>query len=180
MKIFHTQDPIWSGPDETLWVYNGLDVCITKEIWETLQPMRDAEVDLVYGFEIAMLAPALEMSLRGMLTDPDQVSLMIHDLNQQNSKLEHILHQYTSVFQETPLNPRSPVQVKNFFFKTLGLKEVKVIVQGKWQPSTNREALEKLRERELIAKPFVNLILAIRDTSKLISTLKTKIDPGRS
>jgi DNA polymerase I-like protein with 3'-5' exonuclease and polymerase domains len=74
-----------------------------------------------------------------------------------------------------PLNPRSPAQLKSFFYQTLRLPEVWISQKGERKLSTNREALEKL-EVYLHARPIIACILAIRDLSKQLEVFETEID----
>ncbi len=55
-------------------IYNGLDCCLTFEIFEVLEKQlrekNDPASALVYQFERGMQGPALELMERGWLIDP--------------------------------------------------------------------------------------------------------------
>lgn len=57
------------GPQERHWIYNGLDSCITREVWDTLRPRLDPVLERTYKFEMALQAPAMSMMLRGVAVD---------------------------------------------------------------------------------------------------------------
>src|SRR4051812_47135193 len=57
-------------------VYNGLDCCLTFEIFEVLSSQLQSKNEpfnsLIYSFERAMQAPALELMERGWLIDEEE------------------------------------------------------------------------------------------------------------
>ena len=73
------------------------------------------------------------------------------------------------------LNPRSPTQLKEFLYSAMRLPEQWLSFKGVRRVSTNREALEKL-DPYLYARPFVNIILAIRDLGKQLEIFESAID----
>ena len=57
MKVYSTLDAAPTGETETLWVYNGLDVMLTQEIYGVIQPMLEKfGVTQVYYYEKAPLS----------------------------------------------------------------------------------------------------------------------------
>ena len=56
---------------EKLWLYNGLDCCVTAEVLETIKPQLDNQTRATYEFEKALMGPVLEMNLRGVKIDLD-------------------------------------------------------------------------------------------------------------
>ena len=58
--------------DEKLWVYNGLDCCVTSEVYQAIAPQLDPVTRKTYQFSLALQAPVLEMKLRGVLIDQER------------------------------------------------------------------------------------------------------------
>lgn len=155
-------------------LYNGLDNCITLEVMEHLQAHHGRLPD-VYSFSLAMQAPALEMMLRGWKIDNVARNQGVCLLQKNLERLDFILQQYAQAIWERPLNPRSPKQLLEFFYKSMGLPEQWISQKGVRKLSTNRETLEKL-EVYYHAKPVIAVILAYRDTAKQLEVLNTAID----
>jgi DNA polymerase I-like protein with 3'-5' exonuclease and polymerase domains len=178
--IIDTSVGIPEDPTQNYWVYNGLDCCLTSEIASVLRPQVEADpsAKLIYTFERAMQAPSLEMTIRGVRVDPEAKAMAIADLQTKCHKIRTILDEFATAVWGTGLNPNSPKQLAAFFYDTLNLPPVmkRNKTTGKYGPSTDREALEKLWSY-FYAKPFVNCILAFRDYNKKLGVLKTKIDP---
>jgi len=185
MKIFDTanlDEKLMSklSADEAAHIYNGLDCCVTAEIYSELMTQLETEPDNVketYTTALAKLAPILEMSMRGTLIDEEarqkSIKLLEKDLTELDAKFQRIMREIFG----GELNWRSPVQLKNLFYSMLGLKEVKKRNQnGIFAATTNREALEFLAGRYFYARPLANMILAMRDLHKQLGFLKTEID----
>jgi len=188
MKIFDTANlderlMRTLSADEAAHIYNGLDCCVTAEIYNELSEQIKTEPENVqetYKVAMAKLAPILEMSMRGTLIDEfarqESIRSLEKDLAGLDSKFQRIM---TEVFGSR-LNWNSPKQLQTLFYNLLGLKPVKKRNQnGVFAPTTNREALEFMAGRYLYAKPLANMILALRDISKQLSFLKTEIDPDQ-
>ncbi len=166
------------GQSHRLWVYNGLDVCLTHEIDTELDQVMDPIARGTYELSLALQAPILEMNMRGVLIDIDERDRAIKSLNQDLTRLEAQFDKLClSVFGRV-VNPNSPKQVSALFYTWLNLPEQKARnTSGEYATTTNREALEKLAQLYYPAKPFVSHILASRDTSKQIGTLSTALSP---
>lgn len=67
--------------------YNALDVCVTRESWDALEPRLDANTRRIYGFEHRCQQPAIAMSLRGVLIDPSRRAAAIehHELEEERA-----------------------------------------------------------------------------------------------
>ncbi len=163
------------------FVYNGLDCCLTFEIFDVLNEQitqtNDPRAKNIYTFERAMQGPALDMMLRGWKVDQYQRRVSIGTLQQRKVKIEAILDRYAKVVWGKGLNPGSPKQMKEFFYgpKGLALPEQHKIEKGQRKVSTDRECLEKLRAY-YYAVPIINAVLAIRDTTKKLGVLTTEVD----
>lgn len=155
-------------------VYNGLDCCITAEVFEALSRQYNQPPE-IYSFERALQAPALEMMLRGWKVDDLARRGMIQTLRDRMVHLDSILQSYAYAVWDRPLNPQSPKQLIDFFYRHMKLPEQWSHKGGKSTLSTDREALEKL-ELYFYARPIVAVILALRDVKKQLSVLETEID----
>lgn len=163
-------------PEQTHWVYNALDCCVTHEVGLAQDPQIKANSALIYSFERAMQAPALEMMIRGIKVDPALQQTMILEYEAKQARLQHILNQMANAVWERNLNSNSPKQLEEFFYTIMRLPvQTKRKANGKYGPTTDREALEKLRIH-FLSRPIINTILAIRDHTKLLSVLRSGID----
>lgn len=177
VKIIETADrenfPQYGNPG--YWTYNGLDCCITREVYDLIHPQLDEKSSHVYTFEKALQAPVLEMNGKGMLIDRHKRDVMVKRLRLEAEKLDKIIQQFAMAIWDKPLNAGSPSQLSQIFYGTMGLPEIRVNQGGVWKVSTNREALEKMSVY-MMARPLVSTILAYRDAIKKIQTLTTGID----
>lgn len=177
--------------DESLWRYNGLDCCVTHEVVEAFSPFMDEYQRRSYEFSMRMLAPALSMTLNGIAVDQPEVSKRLAEIDSSLLKLGDerdsrekmvatgVLGEIALAIWDKPLNPNSPKQLGEFLYDTIGLPE-----QTKFdhktrrsKRTTDREALEKLRDEYGIVRPIINTILRIRELRKLKGVLESGIDP---
>ena len=109
------------GSDLRLSVYNGLDCCITREILPVLQAQLDEVSARSYGFSLQCLGPALDMMSRGIqgrwLRAP---SGSRRAKPRRRDRYEGWLDKIGLVIWGKPLNPRSHVQLKKFFYEVMG------------------------------------------------------------
>lgn len=155
-------------------VYCGLDSCVTVEVLSELQKIGNAPPE-IYSFERALQAPYLEIMLRGFAVDQAARVRAADLLRSRIAKLQGVLDQLAFAVWQKSLNPRSPIQLRDFFYHSMRLPEVWISQKGQRKLSTNREALEKL-DQYLYARPFVAAILAIRDLANQLNVFETEID----
>lgn len=160
--------------NDRLQTYNGLDVCLTYEIFDAISRNFNAPPS-IYDFERALQAPYLDIMLRGFRVDRISRDAASANLRSRISTLQSRLDRMALAVWDKGLNPRSPKQLKEFFYGAMRLKEVHIGQKGEWKVSTNREALEKL-EIYLHARPIIASILAIRDLGKQLQVFDTDID----
>lgn len=158
---------------EGLWIYNGLDCCVTLEVAEAIIPQLDNNTRATYEFRKALQGPVLEMDLRGIRVDEDERQATIRRYTKQLILLEAALNDIleNGIGLDIGFNWRSPPQLQYLFYTVMKIPPVRF----KGKITVNRDALEKLTAY-LYAQPIVNHILTMRDIGKKISTLKTKID----
>jgi len=163
--------------DETYWLYNGFDCCVTKEIFDTLNPMIDATARGTYEFSKALQAPVLEMNLRGLLVNKRRKAKVIAEMQ---GKLRRLEEQLDALIREgigvPNLNWRSPKQLKELLYDVMKLPvQKKRNANGIYAPTTDEKALEKLSQY-FIAEPICNHLLALRSLGKSLGFLSTNID----
>src|SRR6185437_9843247 len=151
-------------------IYNGLDCALTSEVLGAIKRHHN-DIPLIYGFERALQAPALEMMLRGWKVDGYRRRKGTETLHARVRHIDNILQRLAFAVWGKGLNPKSTPQLCNFFYKTMGIKEIWINDKGKRRLAANREALEKI-ELHLYARPIVACILAIRELSKLLDVLQ--------
>lgn len=158
-------------------IYNGFDNCLTFEIDNARQKLNQNDT-LIYDFERAMQAPALEMMLRGFRVDIDarEKAIMVAERNKTDT--DHIIEQIVTALKGryTDKFCNSQPQLHEFFYDQLGLKPIIVHVNGEKKYPLDREALEKLSHQNKFAEVVVNAVLLRRDLTKTLQVLKTGIE----
>jgi DNA polymerase I-like protein with 3'-5' exonuclease and polymerase domains len=163
------------GSEEKLWAYNAYDCCITRELYDTIEPMLDDTLRHTYDFERGMIGPALTMVRRGLRVDQEVVQSRLQSLTPLRAKLIELLDTYANAIWDKELNHNSPIQLKKFLYECLGLPKTVKYDKGKEKISTDREALEGLRNKYPRARPVVDCILALRDIDKQTSVLNSAV-----
>lgn len=166
------------GTSAQLQVYCALDSMITVEVREELGRLSN-ELPSIYSFSRAMQAPYLEIMQRGFAVDSVARVEAASALRARIEALNATLQQLALAAWGRGLNPRSPKQLAEFFFRAMRLPEVWLSQKGVRRISTNREALESL-DKYLFARPFVGLILRIRELAKQLDVFEIEIDPSPS
>ena len=165
------------GQSELLFIYNGLDCCVTAEVLHEIKPQLDNQTGHVYEFSKALQAPVLEMRLRGVLVDEGWRRQAIADYERDLVRIRDQLDRVLRDGIGHPINWNSPAQLKTLLYKVMGLPvQKKRNAKGLYVETADRDALEKL-EQYFLAQPVISHILALRDISKKIGVLRTSIDP---
>lgn len=157
---------------EALWIYNGLDCCVTLEVLEALLPQLDNISTSTYQQSLSFQGPVLEMNMRGMLVDRQRRDQVIREFEVKITHLQGQLWRIVKGAYDIDLNWRSPLQLKKLFYEEMGYAPVK----KKGQVTIDRSALEKL-SLNFMARPIVAHLLVLRDLAKKVGVLKTAIDP---
>ncbi len=158
-----------------LSIYNGLDCCVTSEVHDVIESQLDPNTQLIYNFERACQAPALEMMLRGIRVDNYERFKLLHFYENQKERMDTILQKYAWAMNGQTLNPQSPKQMKEFFYDFMGLPEQYKFDKGVRKVTCNRAALEALQAYRY-ARPVINVILKMRDLQGFVSVLRTGVD----
>jgi DNA polymerase I - 3''-5'' exonuclease and polymerase domains len=187
MKVYQTDTLLPGQPGsetERLWVYNGLDCCVTLEVLEATLPQLDNMTGSTYELSRALQAPVLEMNLHGVLIDEKERRRAIESYKCDSERLERNLYRivqdgvgYTD-FRNSPKTKawRSNAHVASLLYDKLRLPEIrKRNERGELARTVNRDALERL-QIHFIAQPIISHILVLRDFGKKIGVLETKVD----
>jgi DNA polymerase-1 len=156
---------------EQLWVYNGLDCCVTLEVLDAILPQLDNHTAPVYEFSRSLQAPVLEMNMRGLLVDEGRRQAVIKQYAKQIQQLQGQLWQIVKEGLGFDLNWRSPDQLKKLFYEVMGYAPIK----KKGKVTVDRDALEKL-QLQFLARPIISHLLLLRDIAKKEGVLRTNID----
>ena len=175
MKIIKTHEikPGKLTQRERDYVYNGLDCCLTTEVYEVLRSQLDNYTDATYRLSKELQGPVLEMRLRGVLVDQErrlEVLERYFELTDRlEVQLERIVREGLGI---VGFNWRSPPQLQEVFYGRLGIPPIR----KRGTVTVDRDALERMEEY-IIARPIISHISVLRDIGKKISVLKTEIDP---
>lgn len=185
MRVFDTStmtEEVLStlNADEASWIYNGLDCCVTAEVYTELSEQLKSEptnVRETYEFALNKLAPILEMSMRGTKINLKSRDKTVSELERTLARLDGMFQDLMIAMTGAPMNWRSPKQLDDFFYSNLRLKEVKKRnTKGQYTRTTNAEALEYFSENYIFARPFCKFILTMRDLNKQLGFLRTELD----
>lgn len=157
-------------------VYNGLDCCLTLEVFEEISSLGPAPP--IYDFSRALQAPTLAMMRRGFLVDEYERQKSLALLREERSLTNSILQQLAYAVWDRPLNPGSPKQLLSFFYEHMKLPKQWISVKGVRKLSMNKEVLEKL-DIYMHARPIIACIQMIRDATKQIEDLEQSLRDGR-
>lgn len=184
-----------------LQVYNGLDCCLTFEVWESLTNdlktvQQAAQAKLIYDFERGMMAPSFVMSRRGCLVDSRWRDIVRGDLEIELGKHDFKFQKLAEAVWDKPfadknktgskrlgnlqtfsLNYDSPMQLREFFYETLKIPPRYNFDKGEMKVTTNREALEWIDENAKYGGIFARYIIAMRDLGKKIGVLRKQLSP---
>lgn len=153
-----------TGEDQ-LWTYNCKDAVITFEVDDAQQAAVDTmKLREVHDFQQELFWPVLETMNRGLRVDTARRVEFAFTLQEEIAKRE----QWVTDVVGMPLNIKSPVQMKELFYDSLGQKPVLDRKTG--NVTCNDEALRTLAEREPILLPLVKKVSELRSLSVFLST----------
>lgn len=177
MRIISTNstDPKSLSAFENDQIYNGLDCCITREVWDQIrfdhneQTSHEAQT---YALSKSLQGPVLEMNARGVLVDQDRRGQVLEEYHDALVQLERQLSMI--VLEGVGMkwfNWRSNDDLKALFYTHLQIPEIRKY----GRPTVDRNALEKM-EAYTITKQIIAHMEAMRELGKDIAVLKTAID----
>jgi hypothetical protein len=83
--------------NESDWLYNGLDCCVTLEVLQAIKPMLDNVSSSTYEFEKDMQGPIMEMTLNGLLVDQRKRDKVLANCYRDMEKVEGQLEQIVNL-----------------------------------------------------------------------------------
>lgn len=162
--------------NEREFVYNGLDCCVTLEVFNVISEMLDEKTTKTYEFSLALQAPIMEMAMRGVLVDNGQRARVLAATRDDISRLAAQLGKIIGEGVGVDVQWTSPKQLNQLFYDVMNLPlQRKRGANGQMVPTSDRGALEKLSSY-FIAEPICSHLLALRDLDKKRQFLETGID----
>lgn len=158
-----------------LSVYNAMDCCITREVFDVLKPQLDETSRKVYDFERALQRVALFIMLRGVKVDPFLKMQISIDYEK---SLKPLREQFDAVCRAAfgaTYNENSSPQMQELFYKKF--KHNPFINRETGKPTVDDKALERLAKKGGLMSLAARYVLELRKTKKIISTLKAQADP---
>ena len=175
LKIIHTAttNPADLSPFDREMVYNGLDCCVTRDVFDSTITQLNPATAATYAFSKALQGPVLEMRCRGVLVDAARKNEVIDNFHDQIDTLERQLERilFEGVGLES-FNWRSHRDLAWLFYDVFAIPAIHY--QGR--PTCNRAAREKIALYP-IAKLIIDYINTLTELGDKISVLKTAIDP---
>ena len=175
MKIINTNTtnldllPDWERDQ----IYNGLDCCVTLEVFNQTSTQLDNHTAATYAFSRSLQAPVLEMQARGVLVDKVRKEEVIENYMATMDRIERQLDRIVLEGVGMPtFNWRSPRDLQCLFYDYLGLP----VQRKRGRPTTDRGAREKLAIYQS-AEHIINHINLLADLGKKVSVLRTEMGP---
>ena len=157
--------------------YCGMDTMLTHELFGILKPKLKDNLS-TYEFEKSLLNPVHTMMSRGIQIDTTARTHIVSNAVEKIFAYRRVLNDLTSHVVGSAINPNSHLQLKKFFYGTLSIPVQTHSKAGVRSVTCNRVALEKIAKNYAIGRPFVKLILAIRDLEKQCQTLNKDLAKG--
>lgn len=173
---------------QQLWLYCGLDGCVTAEIKEEVAELETPNSQWIYAFDMAVRVPAMAMSLTGLRVDMLERHRLLHSttpgaplsdqgLFAQRDTLWRRLQMLADAVWDRGLNPSSPAELCTFFYDIMRLeRQYEKRNTGEKTPSCNRTALERLAKDYFYARPIIKHIFAIKDIDAQVRVLSSGVD----
>lgn len=157
-----------AGTWEEWWNYNGFDSFIPVEaIPKQLVTLKKQGNEATYERQRKLIKPLLYMGERGIRID---VNGMMEYEKEQSYILDQKSAELTAIVGRD-INPNSPKQLMDYFYKELGNKPYKKKnATGQYNDSIDVDALKRLVRQGGRASEAARIMLDIRGLSKRIST----------
>lgn len=155
--------------EDQLWSYNCIDCVRTREVGEAeLESIKALGLQEPEAFQQSMFWPILRAMQLGVRIDTKRRQELANELQEELVKREDF-------FRETlghPLNPRSPVQMKKLFYEDFGIPPIYQRGKKGMPPTVtcDEEALVKIKDKEPLLRPLIDIILQYRQIGVFLST----------
>ena len=162
--------------DDDQWVYNARDCVVTFECME-----KQKELIASMGFpsrggqtpqerQMSIHHPILMAMLRGVKITKEKRNEVLEDVERAIRERE--------AFVETvaghPLNPRSPPQLRKFFYTDMAIRPS--ISRKTHKPTCDEKAMESISKREPLLGPICEFINEIRSLGSHRAVCRTPLD----
>lgn len=176
MKIIQTSsmNPKDLTAFESEMAYNGLDCCITREVFDAIEIPSQASPHekATYEFSKSLQGPVLEMNARGIRIDNARKMEVIDEYYDKLDILERNLERIVLEGVGLPhFNWRSNNDLQKLFYERLMIPPIR----KHGRPTVDRNALEKM-EAYTSAKTIISHMSTMREIAKKIGVLRTDID----
>lgn len=175
MKIITDLTPT---PENQEIIYNALDTMQTMALKEQYDGgLLPPWAATAYTYSEKMLGPIMTMMRRGIRIDTARRDILVAGLE---ARVLVVRATFDFICEElfgTDINLDSPAQLQALFFKYLGIPEQTKSKKGETKVSTDRAALEAIATNYARGRPFINLILRIKDLESQIEFLTKKLSP---
>lgn len=153
------------GEDEMkYWEYCATDSCRTLAVYRVLKSvLRSLGLEKVNEFQQQLRARVLNAMIRGVRIDHQKRNELSMTLMKEIENRKHWLREVIGY----ELNPRSPVQMQDFFYRQMGLKKIMSKTGG---VTTADAALHTIGSREPILWPIIRKISEMRSLGVFHST----------
>jgi uracil-DNA glycosylase family 4 len=154
-----------------LWHYNCLDCVYTYEI-QLKQEAALATLNLSsqMAFQIRVLNHLLRVMFRGVAVSTERKKGLAHEIK----ALITDLTTEAQFLAGVPLNPFSPKQLQDYFYKRLGLPAT--INRKTGAPTTDDDALQAIAKKEPLLGPLVTRLNYVRAYNTALSVCSSKVD----
>ena len=153
------------GEDEMkYWEYCATDSCRTLAVYHVLKSvLKSLNLEKVNEFQQRLRARVLNAMIRGVRIDQQARNDLSMVLMEESAKRKHWLKEVIGY----EINPRSPPQMQDFFYRQMGLKPITSKTGG---VTTADAALRTLGSREPILWPIIRKIAEMRSLGVFHST----------
>ncbi|MBU2395687.1 MAG: hypothetical protein KKH70_20325, partial [Gammaproteobacteria bacterium] len=157
-----------AGTWEQWWNYNGMDSIATSAAHpRQIEVLEKQDNITTYNRQRKLIEPLIYMSERGIKVD---VAGMVTFKDKEEKQLEQLNEQLKSIVG-FDINPNSPQQLMNYFYKLCGIKPYKKKnAQGQYVDTSDVTALKRIARRGIEGSDAARIMLDIRSLSKRIST----------
>lgn len=151
--------------DEQNWNYNCQDCTYTFECFSVLgESLEKLDLTPQFQFQSKLFWAVFKMMLKGVsINTKAKLRLSGELLRAQKSRMDWL----EDILGE-PLNPRSPKQMQELFYDSLGMRPVKDRKTG--SVTTNSNALALMRTRQPLLIPLIDTIEELRSIGVFKST----------
>ena len=136
--------------------------CLTPhDIDEQLDSIDHENSRLMYRFGRAQQAVALIMEIRGIKVDPWERERLRYGLDQRMKRIRFVIDSLAKVVWYKPLNPLSPDQLMEFFYKRMDIEPIYNYDHKlkKRVMTCDEKALKKIEATHYYAEHIVKSIL---------------------